>query len=246
MEIIRCPNQYRARARVVDSLNSKDMIILQGSYSSGKTTIVNLLVPFLRRNGYVIVLIHATQYSFHGSLQSVVVNALGLPQWVRTASLKVMYSVISDLVACGKTLLLVVDDFDTLLSGPLSNNLRICHSICALAQHSGKMKILATVYRLDLVVDSIKHLPGAKNYSISSIDIWRFDQDFERFVYKLARSYRIQPYQISSQSFMCKLYERSNGSTGVVINIFKVLANSKALVGGRVATGDTLSNIWRY
>ncbi|MEN1833740.1 hypothetical protein AAIM60_12690 [Pseudomonas lijiangensis] len=240
MNIIRCDPQRNAKTIILDSIEKHGIVLLQGAPLSGKTTVIEQLTYSLNSRSSSASMIRSCNIDLYSSLNHAVVQAFGLPHWVASAADQVFFSALRELVA-KKPMVLLIDDIDVFFGGVRYSE--ACSYISSLYRYIGAIKIIGSFYNSTNVTRLVTNLFPEKPL-ITELASMQLNDDFRKFVCDVAHRHGLRKYQVKDEAFVGRLYQKTAGASGSVIQSIALMARTGLLVNGRVASVDLLANFW--
>ncbi len=246
MKILHCQLQMQAKKQVFSALHLNDLVFLQGKPLSGKSTVLSFLFSRIdsARKIWPIV-IRSSHTHLCGSLRQSLVSALGLPDWIVKDSSRTLLSLLREINSSGISVVLVIDDADTFVSGPRSKYPELCEFILFLRREINYLKFVVTVTNFNSVGAMARDFQFSR-HCVLELQCWPIGSEFRQFVVYVARAYNIERQQVIEEDFLASLHYSACGATGSVIQTIKVLAMSGVLAKGQVATPRHISHLWRF
>ncbi|UUC21440.1 ATP-binding protein [Pseudomonas asiatica] len=246
MKILKCQLQMQAKKQVISALHLNDLVFLQGKPLCGKSTLLSFLFSRIdsARKIWPIV-IRSSHAHLCGSLKQSLVSALGLPHWIANDSPGALLNLLREINSSGLSVVLVIDDIDTFVSGPRSKHPELCEFILFLRNEIKFLKVVVTLTNFNSVATLARDFRFSRN-CVLELRCWSSGSEFQQFVVYVARACNIERRQVIGEDFLTFLHCSTCGATGSVIQTMKVLAMSGVLTKGQVATPRHISHLWRF
>lgn len=236
----------QAKKQVISALHLNDLVFLQGKPLCGKSALLSFLFSQMdtARKIWPIV-IRSSHTHLCGSLQQSLVSALGLPDCIVNDSPGALLRVLREINSSGLSVVLVIDDIDTFVSGSRSKHPELCEFILFLRREIKCLKVVVTLTNFNRVATLDRDLQFSR-HCVLELRNWSVGSEFQQFVVYVAKAYNIERHQVIGEDFLTSLHYSTCGATGSVIQTIKVLAMSGVLAKGQVATPGHISHLWRF